>query len=54
MSVKVVGGWDEEIVRGWGFGPAKPKTKHNSLSISLVLRQTVWVVVGTCRVRGKG
>jgi hypothetical protein len=31
MWIEVVGGQDEEITRGWGFGPAKPKTRLRGL-----------------------
>jgi hypothetical protein len=33
VVVVVVGCWYEEITRGWGFGPAKPKTGPHGLGI---------------------
>jgi len=53
--VVVAVGWrDEEIAQGKGFDPAKSKTERDALSISLVLKQIVWVTVGAHWVREKG
>jgi hypothetical protein len=49
--VAVVASQEQEIDKGRGYSPAKLKTGHPTLSISLILKPLAGSVVGTRRMR---